>query len=387
MKSKKINFSVTVIACIVTALLTCFLTLWIMNQKLNKYARLREVDNYIKNNYYLDLDQDTEQALMDTMLKGYVAGLGDKYSQYLTAEEYQNFMTKESGKTVGIGVTAIQNEDGYPKIIEVQENSPAEQAGLQINDIIIAVEGEDVLEYGYLESIANIKGEENTSVTITIQRDMQKLDYDIIRKSFDIITAKGQMLENQIGYIKIDSFRENTVEQFLNALENLQENGAKGLIFDVRDNGGGLLDSLEKMLDPLLPEGVIATATYHGGVTENVVVSDANEINLPMVILVNGNSASAAELFSASLRDFKQAKLVGTQTFGKGIMQVTTRMHDGAGLSLTVATYQTSVSECYQGVGLEPDVILEPAENFVLTANPDSETDLQLAEAMALFEK
>ena len=386
MKSKKINFSVTVIACIVTALLTFFLTLWIMNQKLNKYARLREVDNYIKNNYYLDLDQDTEQALMDTMLKGYVAGLGDKYSQYLTAEEYQNFMTKESGKTVGIGVTAIQNEDGYPKIIEVQENSPAEQAGLQINDIIIAVEGEDVLEYGYLESIANIKGEENTSVTITIQRDMQKLDYDIIRKSFDIITAKGQMLENQIGYIKIDSFRENTVEQFLNALENLQENGAKGLIFDVRDNGGGLLDSLEKMLDPLLQEGVIATATYHGGVTENVVVSDANEINLPMVILVNGNSASAAELFSASLRDFKQAKLVGTQTFGKGIMQVTTRMHDGAGLSLTVATYQTSVSECYQGIGLEPDVIIEPAENFVLTANPDSETDLQLAEAMALFE-
>ncbi|MDE6776852.1 MAG: carboxyl-terminal protease, partial [Oscillospiraceae bacterium] len=220
----------------------------------------------------------------------------------------------------------------------------------------------------------------------TIQRDNKKLDYEIMRKTFDVVTVKGQMLENQIGYIKIDSFRENTVEQFLNILENLQENDAKGLIFDVRDNGGGLLDSLEKMLDPLLPEGVIATATYHGGVTENVVVSDANEINLPMVVLVNGNSASAAELFSASLRDFKQAELVGTQTFGKGIMQVTTRMQDGAGLSLTVATYQTSVSECYQGIGLEPDIIIEPAENFTLTNNPDPATDLQLAEAMALFE-
>ena len=386
MKSKKINFSVTIIACIVTALLTCFLTLFIINQKLNKYSRLQQLDNYIQNNYYLDLDEKTEQALIDTMLKGYVAGLGDKYSQYLTAEEYQDFMTKESGKTVGIGVSVIQNEDGYPKIIEVQENSPAEQVGLQIDDVVIAVAGEDILEYGYLESIANIKGEEDTSVNITIQRNGEILDYDIIRKTFDVVTVQGQMLENQVGYIKISNFRENTVEQFLTILEKLQTDGAKGFIFDVRDNGGGLLDSLEKILDPLLPEGVIATATYHGGVTENVVVSDANEINLPMVVLVNGNSASAAELFSASLRDFKQVKLVGTQTFGKGIMQVTTRMRDGGGLSLTVATYQTSVSECYQGVGLEPDIIIEPAENFVLTTNPNPETDLQLAMAMTLFE-
>ena len=295
-------------------------------------------------------------------------------------------MTKESGKTVGIGVSVIQNEDGYPKIIEVQENSPAEQVGLQIDDVVIAVAGEDILEYGYLESIANIKGEEDTSVNITIQRNGEILDYDIIRKTFDVVTVQGQMLENQVGYIKISNFRENTVEQFLTILEKLQTDGAKGFIFDVRDNGGGLLDSLEKILDPLLPEGVIATATYHGGVTENVVVSDANEINLPMVVLVNGNSASAAELFSASLRDFKQVKLVGTQTFGKGIMQVTTRMRDGGGLSLTVATYQTSVSECYQGVGLEPDIIIEPAENFVLTTNPNPETDLQLAMAMTLFE-
>ena len=254
MKSKKINLSFTIIACVFTALLTCFFTLWIIKQKLNKYSRLQELDNYIQNNYYLDLDEETEQDLIDTMLKGYVAGLGDRYSQYLTAEEYQEFITKESGKTIGIGITVVKNEDGYPKIVEVQENSPAEQAGLQIDDILIAVENQDILEYGYLESIANVKGEEDTSVAITIQRDNKKLNYDVIRKTFDLVTVKGQMLENQIGYIKITNFRENTVEQFLNILEKLQNDGATGFIFDVRDNGGGLLDSLEKMLDPLLPE-------------------------------------------------------------------------------------------------------------------------------------
>lgn len=389
MKSQKINIrtglSITVLACVLTALVTCFLTLWLMNQKLGKYSRLRELDNYVKNNYYLDLDEETEQAVMDTMLKGYVSGLGDRYSQYLTPEEYQAFMTKESGKTVGIGITVIPNEEGYPKIIEVQENSPAEQAGLQVDDVLIAIEGQNILEYGYTESIENVKGEEDTTVHIAIQRNGTQQDYDVVRKTFDIVTVQSQMLENQIGYIRITSFRENTVEQFLNALEILQNDGAKGLIFDVRDNGGGLLDSLEKMLDPLLPEGIIATATYHGGVTETVVESDANEIHLPMVVLVNQNSASAAELFSASLRDFKQAKLVGTQTFGKGVMQVTARMQDGGGLSLTVATYQTSVSECYHGVGLAPDVVVEASEDFILVNEANPDTDLQLASAMELI--
>lgn len=389
MKSQKINIrtglSITVLACVLTALVTCFLTLWLMNQRLGKYSRLRELDNYVKNNYYLDLDEETEQAVMDTMLKGYISGLGDRYSQYLTPEEYQAFMTKESGKTVGIGITVIPNEEGYPKIIEVQENSPAEQAGLQVDDVLIAIEGQNILEYGYTESIENVKGEEDTTVHIAIQRNGTQQDYDVVRKTFDIMTVQSQMLENQIGYIRITSFRENTVEQFLNALEILQNDGAKGLIFDVRDNGGGLLDSLEKMLDPLLPEGIIATATYHGGVTETVVESDANEIHLPMVVLVNQNSASAAELFSASLRDFKQAKLVGTQTFGKGVMQVTARMQDGGGLSLTVATYQTSVSECYHGVGLAPDVVVEASEDFILVNEANPDTDLQLASAMELI--
>lgn len=375
---------ITVLACILTALVACFLTLFLVQKRWGKYTRLQDLDAYIQKNYYLDLDQETEDALIDTMLKGYVSGLGDRYSQYLTPDEYQGFLTKESGKTVGIGVTVAAGEDGYPEILEVQQNSPAMEAGLQVNDVIIAVEGNDILEYGYTESIENIKGEENTSVRITVRRDDTESDYEITRKTFDIATAYGEMLENQIGYIRITNFRENTVEQFLSALEDLKNNGAKGFVFDVRDNGGGLLESLEKMLDPLLPEGIIATATYHGGVTETVVESDAEELDLPMVVLVNQNSASAAELFAASLRDFKQVQLVGTQTFGKGVMQVTARMPDGGGLSLTVATYQTSVSECYHEVGLAPDQVVELPEGFTLGISDRAE-DTQLAAALALF--
>lgn len=378
------SVAVTVTACLITALAVCLLTLLFVRKHFTRYARLEELDRYIQNNYYQDLSETDQAHMTDNMLKGYVAGLGDKYSQYLTPEEYDGFLTKESGKTVGIGVTVIQGSDGYPEILEVQANSPAQEAGLQVGDVMLAVDGADILETGYTESINQIKGEENTTVRITVRREDSSLDYTITRKTFDIATAQGEMLADQIGYIKITNFRENTVEQFLSALEELKQDGARGFIFDVRDNGGGLLNSLEKMVDPLLPEGIIATATYHGGRTETVVESDPEELDLPMIVLVNGNSASAAELFSASLRDFKQAKLVGTQTYGKGVMQVTARTNDGGGLSLTVATYQTTRSECYHGVGLEPDVIVELPEGFTLGIS-DRADDTQLNTAIELL--
>ena len=192
------------------------------------------------------------------------------------------------------------------------------------------------------------------------------------------------MLDNQIGYIRISAFRENTSGQFQDALDSLVSAGAQGIIFDVRDNGGGVLTALEKMLDPLLPEGVIATATYQGGKTETVVTSDAKELNLPMVVLVNGNTASARGTFAASLRDFKNAKLVGTQTYGKGVMQSTVKMADGGGLTLTVATYQTTRSDNYHGVGLAPDVVMEAGENTVIE-NIDPDTDPQLSTAIDIL--
>lgn len=384
-----VTISIAAIVCALTFVVTSFLTLQGFNDKVQavkekaeKYERLEALDTYVRENYYTEeLD---EEALMNGILKGYVEGLDDPYSSYMTAEEYSEKMTKESGQTIGIGVTVRKSDDGVIQVVSVQENSPAEEAGIQPDDRVIVVDGVSVAEAGYETAVENVRGDEGTSVSLTIERDGKEIKLRIVRKTFEVITVHSQMLPGQIGYIRISAFRENTVEQYQDALDGLVANGARALIFDVRDNGGGLLNALTEMLDPLLPEGTIATATYQGGKTETVVTSDAAELDLPMAVLVNGSSASAAELFSASLRDFGKAKLVGTQTYGKGVMQVTRRMEDGGGLTLTVATYQTVLSECYQGIGLTPDIVVEASEETDIEAM-DAKTDPQLAAAIELL--
>ena len=384
-----LTISIAALVCAVTFILTSFFSLQGFNsqvqdvkEKAEKYDRLEALDTYVHEHYYTAIDED---AAMDGLLKGYVAGLGDRYSSYMTPEEYAALQQKEAGRSVGIGVSVTEDtEEGVPLIVQVEENSPADEAGLAADDHIISVDGEDAAALGYEETVNRIRGEENTSVTLGILRGGETLTFTITRRTFEVITVRSSMLDNGVGYIRITNFRENTVEQFQDALDTLTANGAKGLIFDVRSNGGGLLDSLEKMLDPLLPEGVIATATYKDGNTETVVYSDESELDLPMAVLINENSASASELFAASLRDFKGAKLVGKQSYGKGVMQVTSRLEDGGGLSLTVATYQTTRTECYDGVGLPPDVEVEAGEDTRIEKT-DPTTDPQLAAAMALF--
>ncbi|MBR7038673.1 MAG: S41 family peptidase [Oscillospiraceae bacterium] len=384
-----VTISICAIVCALTFIITSFFSLRSFNEKVQavkekaeKYERLEALDLYVREHYYLaDID---EEGVMDGILKGYVAGLGDPYSNYMTAEEYAAQNEKESGKSVGIGVSVTQNDDGLPELVEIYEDSPADEAGLQVGDVLTSVDGKTVEELGYEEAIDRVRGDEGTEVVLTFDRAGRSVTFHITRASFDVKSVSAQLMDDGIGYIRIRSFRENTAEQFSAAVDEMVLGGAESLLFDVRSNGGGLLEALEKMLDPLLPEGVIATATYQDGTTETVVYSDAEEIKLPMVILVDGGTASAAELFSASLRDFKDAKLVGTQTYGKGVMQVTRRMEDGGGLKLTVATYQTTRSDCYNGVGLEPDLIVEPDEDTVVN-DADPEHDPALAAALEML--
>ena len=389
--NKKVSLGVTIsamaIVCALTFIVTSFISLQRFNNKVQavkekaeKYSRLEALDTYVREHYYQsELDED---GLMNGILKGYVAGLDDPYSVYLTEEEYSVAKLRDSGRQVGIGITVTQNADGYAEILEVQEDSPAENGGLQVGDVIVAVEGKDLKEAGYEESINNVRGEPDTKVRLTIRRKEKDSEFTITRRDFELKTIKSELLEGHIGYIRIRAFRENTDEQFQAAMDDLIANGADALLFDVRNNGGGLLDTLQNMLDPLLPEGVIATATYQNGESETVISSDDVETDLPIVILVNGKSASASELFSASLRDFKNAKLIGTQTYGKGVMQNMVAMPDGGGLNLTVATYQTTRSECYHGVGLTPDEVVEPSDDTDVDAI-DPGTDPQLTAAIA----
>ena len=202
-------------------------------------------------------------------MKGYVAGLDDPYSQYMTSEEYQAYQTEEAGQTVGIGVTVTQTDEGYLQVEEVNADSPAEKAGMQQGDILTKVEGEDLAELGYAGALSKIRGEAGTTVQLTIQRNGDTLELDVERQNIEVTTAEGQMLDGQIGYIRISSFKGNTPEQFQAIYDRLVQDGAKALIFDLRDDGGGLVSALEKILDPLLPEGEIAIATYRDGHDQN----------------------------------------------------------------------------------------------------------------------
>ena len=369
------------IASAITFILTSFFSLQSFNEKVvdvnekaKKYGSLQTLDSYVRENYYGDID---EEALGNGILKGYVSGLDDEYSHYLTPEEYQSEMSDISGELVGLGLTLTEDESGYIRIVEILQDSPVTDSGLVAGDIITCVDGNDVLVTGFEESVEAMKGQAGTDITITVRRDGIDTDMVFTRRSMEVTTVTSELLSGYVGYIKISSFKKNTPAQFIEALEQLNSNGAKAFIFDVRDNSGGLVAALEECVDPLLPEGVVATAEYRDGRSETLVYSDESELDVPMIVLVNGNTASAGELFAASLKDFGKAELVGEQTFGKGVMQLTTEFEDGSAVVLTVAEYKTAFSDCYNGVGITPDHVIE--------ADEDGSSDPQYDKALELI--
>ena len=382
--NKKISLglalSLIAVSMAVTFILTSFFSLQSFNKKVvdvteksKKYTSLQTLDGYIRENYYGDID---ESKLSDGLMKGYVSGIGDKYSRYLTAAEYLTERNENSGELVGLGLTLAEDASGYMRISEIMEDSPAFDSGLTGGDIITAIDGLDVKEAGFSEAMDAMRGTEGSPVTLTVRREGKEQEYSFVRRSIEVKTVKAEMLGSQIGYIKITGFKENTPQQFIDALERLTTNGAKSLIFDLRDNNGGLITALQDCVDPLLPEGVIAEAEYKDGHTETIVYSDESELDLPMVTIVNAGTASAAELFAASLRDFGKAPVVGSQTYGKGVMQETNEMDNGGAVILTVARYRTTVSECYDGIGLTPDYQVE---------NEDEQVDAQYNKAVEVL--
>ena len=382
--NKKISLglalSLIAVSMAVTFILTSFFSLQsfnkkvvVVNEKSKKYNTLQILDAYIRENYYGEIN---ENKLSDGLMKGYVSGVGDKYSRYLTAAEYLTEKNENSGELVGLGLTLAEDASGYMRISEIMDDSPANDSGLLTGDIITFIDGLDVKEAGFSEAMDAMRGTEGSPVTLTVRRDGKDEEYSFVRRSIEIKTVKSEMLGSQIGYIKITGFKQNTPDQFIAALEKLTTNGAKSLIFDLRDNEGGLITALQECVDPLLPEGVIATAEYKDGHTETILYSDDSELDLPMVTIVNSNTASAAELFAASLRDFGKAPVVGSQTYGKGVMQETNEMDNGGAVILTVAKYSTTVSECYDGIGLTPDYQVE---------NEDEKVDAQYNKAVEIL--
>lgn len=348
-----------------------------LKEKESTIKEFFEVKDYIDEFFYDDINDET---LITSALKGLVSGLDDNYAAYMTPEEYEQSIINVQGSLTGIGISVTQNDEKKVEIVDVTENSPASKYDIQSGDILTAIDGIDAENIEYNNLVNLVRGKEGTNVTITLDRNGKKLEYTITREKIETQTVTYEMLENNIAYIKITGFKETTVEQYENALDNALKNNARGIIFDLRDNGGGLLTSCSSCLDPLLPKGVVATANFKNGKTEVICESDAEELDLPMAVLVNENTASAAELFASALRDFDKAKLVGKNTFGKGIMQNTVKLKNGGGLKITVATYKTAKSECYHKIGLAPDYEIDIPENTdISTVNPEKDTQLKKA--------
>ncbi|WP_295091064.1 S41 family peptidase [uncultured Ruminococcus sp.] len=392
--NKKISLGLTIslvaLACALTFILTSAYNLHHFNQKVSSvenmadtYSRLSELDGLVRENFYTDID---ETALSDAILKGYVSGLNDPYSRYMTPQELTASQENDKGVLVGIGVNVLRDESGYILIDSVTTDTPADQSELAAGDMIVAVNGTEVLELGYEQAVDQIRGKEGTSLKLTVRRGGVDKEYELVRRSIEVKTAWGEMLEGKIGYIRISGFKESTVDQFNEALRTLLNDGAKALVFDVRGNHGGLVSSVGSCLDPLLPEGDVAFATYRDGSEEVLIRSDGEELELPMAVLVDQETASAAELFASALRDFEKAKLYGVTTYGKGVMQNTISLNDGGGLTITVATYRTARSACYQGVGLIPDYDVELPEDAPALDDLSHEEDAQLQKALSVLQ-
>lgn len=341
-----------------------------MNAASQRNTKIDVIDSYLEEEYLYD---DYNKKEMDeAAVKAYVEAVDEPYTHYYTEEEFESYIGAVEDSYVGIGVV-ISVDEKAKKIVVVAptKDSPAYKAGILSGDYIIAVDG---VPYGgdkMDECVTAIKnGRAGTKVTIKIERDGKETDYTIGRASISSNSVESEMINDEIGYLKISSFNtnelgsnESTFTEFKSNIEILTNKGMKKLIIDLRDNPGGVLDVVCKISDYLLPEGIITyTETKKGERTEYK--SDANELNIPIVVLINGNSASAAEILTGALKDFGRAEIVGVQSFGKGIVQSVLPFTDGSGMSLTTAKYYTPSGVCIHGVGIEPDYVVDAPEKY-----------------------
>lgn len=387
-KAVALAAAVGIAACVLT--LVCsqqLLSVFVKNgtEKLHIYQKVSAIYDDIDRHYLFDVDEET---LLDYLCAGMVNGLEDPYSTYYTADAYQMKQESDAGQLVGIGVSVSYTEDSpYLMIEEIYPDAPAQQAGLQKGDIITAVDGEALSEIPASNSIGLLRGEEGTQVAVSVLRDEKTMEFTVTRADVQIPCVSGKMIGNT-GYVRILDFTGTTYEQFKTVLTNLQEQGAQALVFDLRGNTGGRMTAVLDMLDYLLPEGVIATTTNKEGKTKVYRESDASEVDLPMVTLTNGDTASASELFVQALKDYDKAPSVGTKTYGKGILQTPYTLGDGSAVKLTTEYFNPPKSQNFHGKGIEPDyevVLTEEQERTLELGNP--QTDVQLQKALEVVEE
>lgn len=357
-------------------------------EALQRYRRLEEVRDTLVRDYYIPVDED---ALVTGAIRGMMDAVEDPYTFYYTSEEMQKANENTEGVYHGVGMVVQLTAEGNIEIVRVYEDAPADRAGLQCGDIITAVDGIS-LSGGNAkmlsDAVSMIQGEDGTDVTLTVLRNGERVDCTATRAEVNISYVEYSLIGSDIGYLSLSQFTGNDVEGFKEAKAAFESAGVKGMILDLRGNPGGLLTDVVKISDMLLPEGLITyVEDRHGRRQEEK--SDAKYWDIPMVVLVNGSSASASELFSAAMQDYDRATIVGTQTFGKGIVQsLITFAEDGAGMQLTTASYYSPEGRSIHGQGVVPDVVVELSEEYDPSIlEPDPENDNQLAVALEELQK
>lgn len=398
---KKISVGASIVLVLLAVLLTFQVTFTVMSVKhreemaaaygrLAYFDKLLEVDALYRNLYVKDIDRD---ELMDGILAGYVMGAGDRFGTYHPAEEFQTYLDSLNGDMQGIGVNVIWNSEyGAIEIINVMPDSPALDAGVEPGDLIIYVgdEMENVADLGYYGALTKLQGKAGTTAVFTVARGKhyeEAVSFSILRGYVTEQTVMYHVyaLDSTVGVVKITGFDRATPNQLFAAVQDLLDGGCTRLVLDVRNNLGGELQAICSVLDYLLPSGPVIRTIDRDGNEEVIYRSDAKALDVPMAVLVNGSTVSAAELFCSALQDYDKAVIVGTQTYGKGSMQTIRRLSDGSGLSVTYRYYCPPFSDNYDGVGVTPDVVVEPAgamlEKNIYKITDEEDNQLQAAVA------
>lgn len=388
---KKLPIWVTFAVGVLTAIITFQITYVAIDSSYDRrekdvsdiVLKLEEIMDIYHTSYIGELD---ESNAVENVVNGYVVSV-DKYGRYMTEEEYADMMTDYAAQLVGIGIHIIYDaDDAVIEVVNVMPGSPSEKAGLAFGDRIVAVDGESVSALGYQPAVDRVKGAVGTTVTLTIERDGETFDVGVMRDTFTEQTVIHRVTDTspEIGYVRILSFDSGTPAQFKSAVEELQAQGCTSLVLDVRGNPGGLLDSVVEILDYVLPEGPIVRLIDANDKVETI-ESDADALDMKLVVICDANTASAGELFTSAIKDYHYATVIGTVTYGKGTVQSIRRLPDGDALSYSYKMYDPPYSDNYEGIGVTPDIIVEQdgeAKNvniFKLT----EETDTQLHAAIA----
>lgn len=334
-------------------------------------GKLNAIDSVLESFYFGNVDDETAK---DNIYKAYLSSYGDKYTMYYTADEYKALKESTNGKFYGIGAVCQLSGEGGVLLVDVYDNGAGYQAGLRSGDRVVNVDGRDITDMELSSAVALIKGDKGTSVTLEVIRGTERLTFSAVRDAVEAKTVSYTLLDNNIGYLSISQFEEVTTKQFKAAVEDLQSQGMKGLVIDIRNNPGGLLDTVVGMLKYMLPDGLIVYTEDKQGNRKEYKGQDNDEFNLPLAVIVNGNSASASEIFAGAIQDYGKGTIIGTQTYGKGIVQTVKPLTDGSAIKFTIAKYFTPKGQDIHGKGVTPDMVVE--------YDTDADVDTQLDAAI-----